>query len=94
MSQEVREHDGKKTERGFHEYAEFADAYGCCVRVRESSSAEAAHVWIFCDKGGKDCVFHLGEWSAYSPHLNLAQATKLRDALSRFIADATKEEAR
>jgi len=84
----IQEHDGRTTERGFHEYAEFADAYGCRVRVRESSSAQAAHVWIFCDKDEKDCVFHLGEWQAYSPHLNLAQAIKMRDALDRFIKDA------
>lgn len=83
MSQE--EHNGRTNARGFREYAAIVDAYGSHVRVVESSSAEDRHVWIFASKDGKDGVFHLGEWQSYSPHLNVAQATKLRDALARFI---------
>lgn len=83
MSQE--EHNGRANDRGFREYAALVDSYGSRVRVVESSSAEHRHVWIFSEKDGKDGVFHLGEWQSYSPHLNVAQAIKLRDALTRFI---------
>lgn len=52
-----------------------ATSYGHEVRVQESSSAEAPHVWLFID----------GSRIARDPHLNLAQAIAVHAALSQFI---------
>ena len=64
------------TERGFRLYGELMDSYGNDIRVQESSAANGPHVWIFIDAGGDLC-----------PHLNVAQAIEVRDALSLFIAE-------
>lgn len=68
------------TERGFIIYDQFTDTYGSDVRVQESSAATAAKVWIFCNKHG------FPQESA-SPHLDLNQAKRVRDALDAFIAE-------
>ncbi len=68
------------THRGFTIYDEVTDSYGHVVRVQHSSSATRDAVWIFCDDGGDDRP-------APSPHLDVAQATRVRDALSAFIAE-------
>ena len=68
------------TERGFTIYDQIADSYGSDVRVQHSSAATAAKVWIFCSKHG------FPQESA-SPHLNLDQAKRVRDALDAFIAE-------
>lgn len=68
------------TARGFAIYDEFLDDHGCVVRVQKSSAATASLVWIFCanrDDPEKDC----------SPHLDVAGARRLRDALNTFIRE-------
>lgn len=64
------------TERGFVIYDEFTDTYGNGVRVQESSSAEEPRVWLFTDGAGTG-----------TPHLNIEQATRVRDALDAFISE-------
>ena len=68
------------TERGFTIYDEFIDTYGTGVRVQESSSAEEARVWIFTDGEAR------GSGSG-TPHLNVEQARRVRDALDAFIGE-------
>lgn len=96
------------TPRGFAVYAEFTDSYGSVIRVQESSSAEGAHAWIFAEypdatahltleecRKLMEAGFVLEELAAKiepSPHLNVAQARQLRDALNVFIAEAEAEE--
>lgn len=83
------EHKGRPApgDRGMYDYAKIVDTYGRDVVVRQSSSADAPRVWIFCTKDDKDCVFHLGEWQSCSPHLGVREAKMLRDALDQFIND-------
>lgn len=86
-----KDHDGGVfTQRGFQDYCELVDRYGSTVTVRQSSLASEPCVWIFSKKDGQDGVFHLGKWQAYSPHLTVEQAKRVRDALQRFIDDNTK----
>lgn len=66
--------------RGFLGYAQFDDTYGAQVRVKESSSANGPHVWIFV--GGGRLSNNDG-----SAHLTIEQAVLVRDALDRFIKD-------
>ena len=68
------------TERGFTVYDQFTDMYGHDVRVQESSSAEGARAWIFCSKGGSP-------QEKASPHLDVEQAKRVRDALDAFIGE-------
>lgn len=68
------------TERGFTIYDQFTDTYGSDVRVQESSAATAAKVWIFCNKHGFP-------QEGASPHLDVTQAVRLRDALDAFITE-------
>ncbi len=83
------EHNGRRTGRGFMDYAAIIDAAGNTVTVRESSAVGEAVVWLFSENAeGKDCKFHLGEWSACSPYLDVRSAKRLVEALERFIADA------
>lgn len=67
-------------DRGFYDYGggPIPTSYGHTITVRESSSAEGPHVWLFIDTTG--AVSKQGD-----PHLNLAQAITLREALSQFI---------
>jgi len=74
----------KRTSRGLAIYAEFVDTYGHTVRVQKSSSAGVRRCWLFCEDDGKDCIFHLGNWQALSPHLSPAQARRMAKALLRF----------
>lgn len=70
------------TPRGFTIYDELTDRYGHKVRVQESSLATEACAWVFCDRNdGDEPGFEP------SPHLTVAQAIRVRDALSAFIAE-------
>ena len=70
----------RTTPRGFVIYDEFTDTYGNSVHVQESSSAEGARVWIFCNDGGFPD-------EAVPAHLDVAQAKRVRDALDAFISE-------
>lgn len=69
----MSEPDRSTTERGFTIYDEFTDRYGNEVSVVESSLATEACCWIFCDR---------------APHLTVAQARRVRNALDAFIAES------
>lgn len=87
------EHNGRSArgDRLLHDYAAIVDTYGNTVTVRSSSSIVRS-VWLFTtDPDGAEWVMHMGEVSVRSPHLNVAAAKRLRDALSRFVADSEKE---
>jgi len=87
------------TERGFTIYDQFTDSYGHPVRVQESSNAIGAHVWIFAEpdrdylKPEERALFaahgidphELGCRLSASPHLDVEQAERVRDALDAFI---------
>lgn len=85
----------KRTPRGFIVFSEFTDSYGSRIRVQESSSAEERAVWIFCHNnecGRADPLASvLGGEKDFTPHLNVAQARRLRNALDKFIAGARSE---
>jgi hypothetical protein len=66
--------------RGFHGYTELTDSYGASVRVQESSAASAPHVWIFLEGGAV-------KENNGSAHLNIEQATKVRDALTYWLEE-------
>jgi hypothetical protein len=73
------------TLRGFTTYGEFTDSYGAKVTIRESPAAPPSHVWIFVEGGqtarpGTERPVNDG-----SAHLTLAQALRLRDALTAFL---------
>lgn len=66
-------------QRGFLTYGgPYIDtAYGHEIRVQESSAADAPHVWLFISESD--------QMEGYNPHLTLAQALHLREALNQFI---------
>ena len=66
-------------DRGFLTYAggPIETSYGHTIRVQESSVASGPHVWMF--------ISDSPHASGHDPHLNLAQAIKLRAALDQFI---------
>lgn len=66
-------------DRGFLTYAggPIATDYGHTITVRESSSAEGPHLWLFIGESEQT--------EKGSPHLSLAQAITLRAALDQFI---------
>jgi hypothetical protein len=66
--------------RGFTTYDKFTDTYGSSVRVHQSSAAAGPHCWIFCTAG------HPAD-QATAPHLDVAQARRVRHALGAFIAE-------
>ena len=70
----------KKDQRGFREYLSLADSYGANVHVKESSSAEGAHVWIFINGGGVSN-------NDGSAHLSRRQAKRVHAALARWLRD-------
>ena len=63
------------TPRGFIIYDSFDDRNGNRVRVQESSAATEDCAWVF-----------VGDQNA-AAHLNVEQATWLRDALTVFIGE-------
>jgi hypothetical protein len=65
------------TSRGFAIYDEFTDTEGRTLCVKQSSDAESDCVWLF--------LTDTDSRPALSPHLNLDQARRLRDALDTFI---------
>lgn len=69
-----------ETQRGFTVYDEFTDTHGNRIRVQESSSASGVRCWIFAS--GKSASENP------SPHLDIEQAKRLRDALDAFIRSA------
>lgn len=66
------------TPRGFTIYDQLTDTHGCRVRVQQSSSALSDCAWVFCEAA---------DGSDASPHLNVEQARRVRDALSAFITE-------
>lgn len=91
----MSDHNGQPVPggRGLYDFAQITDTYGSEIRVRTSSAAWEPCVWIFTKRDGKEWVEHppsQGGISVYSPHLNVEQAMRLRDALDRFIAEAQR----
>lgn len=91
------------TDRGFVTYDEFTDTYGTDICVRQSSTAAGPRVWIFASHDpakhltpqdrarlwGLDTL-GMDELAAKltpSPHLDVEQAKRVRDALDEFIKD-------
>ena len=67
------------TERGFTTYDDFTDTHGNRVWLQTSSSAKGPCVWIFAT--GQPAS------GSTSPHLDVEQAKRLRDALGAFITE-------
>ncbi len=63
----------------FITYSTITDSYGAKVKVKESCNADAPHVWIFVEEGS------LGQFNNGATHLNVEQASAIRDALTEFI---------
>lgn len=74
------------TWRGFTTYDEFTDTYGAKVTIRESSAATRTCVWVFTEGGDThaDINGHVNDGNA---HLDVEQATRLRNALDAFIKE-------
>ena len=88
------EHKGRKApgDRGLYDYARIVDTYGNTITVRTSSAACERAIWIFTkDMEGRShttgAVGYPDGIATVEPHLNVAAAKKLRDALNRFIRD-------
>jgi hypothetical protein len=64
--------------RGFIQYDELTDSYGANCRVVESSAAAGPHVWIFVEDGAV-------KGNNGSAHLDVQQATRVRDALTAWL---------
>jgi hypothetical protein len=66
-------------DRGFHLYGgrPITTDYGHTITVRESSAASGPHVWL--------AIGERHEVGIANPHLDLAQAIALREALTQFI---------
>lgn len=63
---------------GFIIYGTITGSYGAKVTVKESSNAEAPHVWILIEEGSLDN-------NNAAARLNVEQACAVRDALTTFI---------
>ena len=70
-----------KSGRGLHG-AEFKDTYGARVRVSDSSSASAPHMWLWCEGGNI-------EGNNGSIHLNKKMAKELGEVLLKFARDGS-----
>lgn len=70
----------KRDERGWRVYAELRDAYGADVLVKQSSSAEGSHLWIFVKGGG--ITNNDG-----ASHLTRAQAKRVRAAIDKWLKE-------
>lgn len=68
----MSEKDWVVSERGLITYGTIIDRYGSHIKVEESSNGNEPHVWILIDGYG-------------SAHLNLKQASAIRDALTDWI---------
>jgi hypothetical protein len=88
------------TRRGFINYDEFTDSYGSNITVRQSSSAAGPRVWIFAEHDPADRYLSAAERQLIAgaaaafgarltptPHLDVAQARRLRHALDVFITE-------
>lgn len=71
------------TPRGFDVYDEVTTSNGHTVRVQQSSAAMEAHVWLFVGDSPVTDSHH--------PHLTVAQAIRVRDALTVFIDEESRE---
>lgn len=71
--------DRSVTDRGFTTYDQLRDHNGTLVVVRQSSLATEDCVWIFSED------HETGD--RRPPHLNVEQATRVRDALDAFISE-------
>lgn len=74
------------TDRGFKHLEPFTCNYGTTVKVYESSSAEAPHIWLRLQQGGlrtsgDTSVGGALEVSEAVAHLSLEEAKQLRDQL-------------
>jgi len=94
--------DRSTTPRGFTVYDQLTDTYGATVRVQQSSAAmHGARVWIFAEHpkemlttedlalfaaAGID-IREVRADIAASPHLDVEQAKRVRDALDVFIRE-------
>lgn len=90
----MNDHNGKQVPggRGLYDFALITDTYGSEIRVRTSSIAAEPCIWIFSMRDGKEYTeHHLHGIQAISPHLNVEQAKRLRDALQKFIDGVEKE---
>jgi hypothetical protein len=72
-------HDG----RGFAIYGTIKDTRAATIVVKHSSADPLRYLWIFIDGG------HIAA-NKGAAHLTLAQAKKVRDALTRGIQDISK----
>lgn len=94
--------DHPRTPRGFAIYATLTDVSGRTIRVQQSSLATEDAVWIFAGGHrpalpekfrarlaglSEQEVNELAAFLSPSPQLNAAQAAKVRDALSAFLAE-------
>ena len=68
------------TPRGFDVYCKFRDSYGSQIRVQRSSNAEIEACWIFAGDNP--------QMDDPSPHLSVADARVVRDALAMFIRES------
>jgi hypothetical protein len=73
--------DPSYTDRGFAHMPAVASEYGGSVRVYESSAATGPHIWLQAE--GLDGL--KGPHASVPIHLTLANATVLRDQLTRLI---------
>lgn len=97
------EHNGRKTERGFQDYAAIIDTHRNILTVRESSAACVRAVWLFTtDENGVEVKVgmpwrplksgeHFQYANAVSPHLDVEAAKRLVAALQRFIDEDTQK---
>lgn len=68
--------------RGFREYGTVTCSYGTTLRVKESSSAEGPHVWLFVSSDPRRLREPEGEASA---HLTRRQAKALVARLQAWL---------
>lgn len=72
------------TDRGFKHLDPLVCDYGTQIRVYESSSAEAPHIWLALEQGHDPRKSNLAKSEAHA-HLPLETAEQLRDQLSWMI---------
>ncbi len=87
------EHKGRPApgDRGLYDFGQIVDTYGNTITVRKSSAACQDCVWIFAKNrcGGDVMMGANGCAVSVSPHLGVREAKLLRDALDRFIEEAS-----
>lgn len=76
-----------RDERGFRVYAEFEDTYGANVTVKQSSADPLDKLRIFVKGGGTSGERRTNDGAA---HLDIKQATRVRDAINKWLEDQAK----